>query len=580
MAATAGAAELLKLDLAGPKSRFMTRRMGKVLLFAALLVVPTLAFEITTDKASSGEATEASQQHLFLLPVQVLGADGKPLHGLLVHDLSLKVDGKPEPINELIEISAPVAAEPAHSSSANDAKRVYSNQPEGGMPQQLLIIAVDLINTGFIGKGEAEQQLLKYLMEGLPQRPFELVAITADGLVQIHSFDELPSPDSGFNDDVLKNDPAVNAMQAGLTASEYSELLKLIEAPRIHSPYSWEIAVRASLKALRQLAEAYAGIPGRKAVIWLTAGIRATGGDPNATARRRGGFQTYDKSPLTTDPQLRAAYDEAFRALNTSDMAVYPLDLKPISGRDIYLANSLGPVVGDGKDLNFTVGGFESNDGIKPLAAESGGRPCSIVNKLKTCIGEATDDAQSYYLLVFKVDPNEHKTGWHKLEVSTASAGSKVRTRSRFFVPTTAAPSTDEIHEYLRAIAKGQVEYTGLAFVLERLPDTREPGEGLINIRVRVPARSIVLAPGETKLSYDIAAVALSNTGETTHAVRLIPFDLSAEQTQATLLKGWRIDEQWPQLDSEVAIRYVIRDRATGRIGSVTIPLSKPTPPK
>ena len=61
------------------------------------------------------------------------------------------------------------------------------------MPSQLLIIAIDLVDTPFLEQGRARQQLLKYLSEDLPTQPFALVAITKNGLHQIHSFSSDPA---------------------------------------------------------------------------------------------------------------------------------------------------------------------------------------------------------------------------------------------------------------------------------------------------------------------------------------------------------------------------------------------------
>jgi VWFA-related protein len=546
----------------------MTMKIGKIVLCIVSVFLSSMAAQTKADKASSID-TDTEPEGLVLLPVQAQDGDGKPVRGLTANDFTLKIDGKPESIKVFLEVTgnAPYAAPvQSHTPSSSSVSRIYSSVPEGGMPQQLLIVAIDLVNTGFIGKGEAQQQLLTYLTVDLPEQPFELVAITAEGLVQIHSFSEV-SPSS-----------AEGAAERALSATEYSTLLKLIQAPRTRSLFSWEIAARASLTALRQLAEAYAAVPGRKTVIWLTAGIRAMGGDPNATARRRGSVQVYDKSPLATDPQLRATYDEAFRALNTADMAVYPLDLKPAPGGKIYLANLMGPAIDNGSGLTFTVGGFETNDGIKPLAAESGGRPCSIANELRLCVDQALNDARSYYLLGFYVRPREQKSGWHKLDLSTPSSAYKVRTRSRFFIPTSPAAGSEEVRQYLMTAARGNTKYSGLGFSVERLPNSPPPADDPINVRIRVPASSVLLQPGETKLSYEIAMVGLSRTGEAMNAVRIIPFDLTPDQTQAALLKGWRIDESWPDIESMALLRYVIRDKGTGRVGSVTIPLQTAGP--
>lgn len=516
-------------------------------------------------------------QELILLPVQVRDDAGKPVSGLKVGDFRLQIDGKAQPIAVLTEtvregrLSRRDAVD-LSDSPANSQR--FSSTPAGGMPPEILIVAIDLVNTGFLGKGEAQQQLLEYVTKGLPSDPFELVAITKDGLVPIRSF---ASPVTLVAKQVGNGDTPGNSAKmqgARLSESESSKLLNLALRRSISGPFAWEIGARASLTALRQLADAYAGVPGRKTVIWLTAGIRAFGGDPTATAKQRGSFQFQVKSPLSTDPQLKVAYDEAFRALNTADMAVYPVDLKLMKGENIYLANYMASYGSVG-----IVGTFETTDGIKVLAAETGGRACSAAADLKSCIEDALADAGSYYLLGFYVAESEQKSGWHKVELTT-TAPSTVRTRSRYFLPGTPASSREAIREYLMNAAKGKTTYSGFDFSVEHLSNAPPPAEDPIRVRIRVPASSIVLQPGEQSLSYEIALVGLSSSGQPMNAVRVVPFNLTPEQTKDALQKGWHIEESWPEIDAMAAIRYVIRDTGTGRIGSVTVPLRGGMPTK
>ena len=69
------------------------------------------------------------------------------------------------------------------------------------------------------------------------------------------------------------------------------------------------------LPALTQIAQAYAGVPGRKSVIWLTGGMPVL--VVNAVA---GGLK--GTSALNGDPELLADYEQAWTALNNSNVAI------------------------------------------------------------------------------------------------------------------------------------------------------------------------------------------------------------------------------------------------------------------
>lgn len=557
-------------------SCYMKTRVGLLVSLCCLLLCASSLPAASSDKKSG--ADEDPHQELVIVPVQVRDKSDSVVHGLTLKDFTLQSDGKPLPLTSVSEISTDTAA--AASTGAlnqtTSAQR-FSNIPNGGMPRQLLIIALDFVNTAFLGKGEAQQQLFKYVLQGLPDQPFELVAITPDGLVQIHSF---TAPRSNTVEALqrISAQPLDVSGKPGQAPSndEYSRLSAIYRAKPVLGGYGWEIAARATLISVRQLADAYAAVPGRKSVIWLTAGIRSLGGDPTATARQRGSVQFYVKSPLSRDPQLRADYDEAFRALNTADMAIYPVDLKPMKDVKIYVANFLPAAVMSNPNIYVpTLGPFETSDGIKPLAAETGGRTCSVASDLKACIDQALGDAGSYYLLRFNVPRKGEKSGWHKLEITTTSAGNTLRTRSRYFVPSQPSAGDADIRDYITEVAKSNLIYTGVGIIVERLPDSAPPAGDPINLRIRVPAGSVELQPGQQKLSYQIAMAGISSSGEPMKAVRVVEFDVHEDQTRDALTKGWRINESLPKLDSMASVRYVIRDTATGKIGSITVPLQE-----
>lgn len=546
---------------------------------AALFLAFITALAGWTQSTNPPAAPDPAMEEFILAPVVVLDNAGKPARGLKPADFVLHSDGKPQTIRIFQEVSDPGKPEPPpqSASSTPTSNLKISSVPDGGMPQQLLIIAIDLVNTGFLGRGEAQQELLQYVADNLPERPFELLAITRDGVVQIHSFASDPTATAQAlrrAAATLGKGEEVQQDALATAPNEYFRLTLALRQQPIYSIYRWEIAARGTLTALQQIVDIYAGVPGRKSVVWLTAGVRVIAANPESTGLRSGDFQFQTKSPLKTDPQLKSAYDSAFRALNTADVLVYPIDLKEMKGGKIFLANSAGPLTGsDGSYAVRYSSNRDPNDGIKLLASETGGRTCSVAASLKSCLNLIDEDNASYYLLGFNVPAQSRRSGWHKLDITTTTAGQNVRSRSRYFVPTTRTPADEEIRNYMMTAAKANTSYGGLAFTVERLPDSPRPSEDPINLRIRVPAAS-VLWPPSSKLSYQIATVALSETGEAVNAVQVAPFNLTAAATQEALNKGWRIDESWPELNFMTGIRFVIRDNATGRIGSVTIPLT------
>ncbi len=302
--------------------------LGLALLFPALL---------GAQQPASGDQTTAlsSTTELVLVPAQVKGHDGKPLLGLKQQDFVLRSDGKSQPIRVFDEtMGSEEKSQPANGVSTSPSGDRVFNVPPSGMPDQILIIAIDLVNTPFIDQGRAKQQLLKYLSGQLPNRPFALVVITKNGAVQIHGVSSDPavlaealklmqgSTTKDVADEPVAGSLASWEINGHLTPKDaYSSLMRAFSETQIYGAFAQKIAVRATLTALLQIAQAYAGVPGRKSIVWLTGGMPTVLADPFA-----GGIT--NSSVLNGDPELLAEYQQTFAVLNNANIAIYGVDLK------------------------------------------------------------------------------------------------------------------------------------------------------------------------------------------------------------------------------------------------------------
>ena len=407
------------------------------------------------------------------MPVQVKGSDGKPLLNLRKEDFILKSDGKAQPISVFEESQAAVAKPPSPQPAANPNQQIYSSVPDGGMPQQLMIIAIDLVNTPFLDQARARQQLLKYLSEDLPTQPFALVGITKYGLRQIHSFSSDPAALAAAlrrMEVSTTKDEMQDVTLDTLGSGDQNQLQEAFQESEIYGAYATKIAAEATLTGLEQIAQAYAGVPGRKSVIWLTGGLPMLLTNPIS-----GGV-------MTIDTDLVDKFQDAFSALNTANIAIYSVNLNglntstPNYARNSY-GNNRGVTVGASQNINGTYRGMgqpladDPTEGIKLLANKTGGKWCTAMTELKTCIDQAVQDSTSYYLLGFYVPQHDRKPGWHKVEVKLASGRESVRSRPNYYLAPQTEPSTKQIGLMIRDAANAKIGYTGLAFTVERLPD-------------------------------------------------------------------------------------------------------------
>jgi len=557
----------------------MNLRTALVLAIASLVLASVL---VSAQQPASESETLSSTTELVLVPAQVKGHDGKPLLGLKQEDFVVRSDGKPQPIR-VFEQMTQTPATAANQPAAPVPPNIVLNVPNQGMPDQILIIAIDLVNTAYLDQTRAKQQLIKYLSAQSPQQHFALVAITKDGLQQIHNFSSDPAvllealkrvestTDKDIADQQTLLDTAVTAAEfsSQLTSmDEYTSMMSAFKNEQIYGAYAQKIAARATLTALMQIAQAYAGVPGRKSVIWLTDGMPILVFNPVA-----GGAK--GNSALNADTDLLDDYDQAWTALNNSNVAIYGINLKGISTNRTYQGSGMqaamhNPIYQTRANSGMVSPFSENDEAIQLLSDATGGKPCTANLDLKDCIDQAVADSASYYMLGFYVPQQERKAGRHKLEVKLTSERGTVRSRSSYYLAPTTAPSDKEIARELRDATNAKIGYTGIAFAVQtKAGDAAKPA-----MRIIVPARSVLLSPGHPQLSYDIVSVPLNAKGEPAADLRIVHLNLTEEQTQNALSKGWSFTDQ-PQGTGSKAIKYILRDNGTGRIGSVIVPLQQ-----
>ncbi len=550
---------------------------------SALLILSVLfsTAALLAQQAAPDSETLSATTELVLVPAQVKGHDGKPLLGLKQEDFVLRSDGKPQPIR-VFEQTGETTSAAANPPAAPVPPNMVLNVPNQGMPDQILIIAIDLVNTAYLDQTRAKQQLVKYLSAQSQQQHFALVAITKEGLRPIHNFSSNPAVllealkrvDSTTDKDIADQqtllDATVSAAQFSgpLTSTdEYTSMMSAFKDQQIYGAYAQKIAARATLTALMQIAQAYAGVPGRKSVIWLSDGMPILAYNPVA-----GGAK--GNSALNADTDLLDDYEQAWTALNNSNVAVYGINLKGIATNRTYQGSGMQAAMHNPiyqtRANSATVSPFSENDeAIKLVSDATGGKPCTANLDLKDCIDQAVADSASYYLLGFYVPQQERKPGRHKLEVKLTSDRGTVRSRSSYLLASTTAPSDKEIARELRDAANAKIDYTGIGFAVQtQTADPAKPG-----MRIVVPARSVLLSPGHPQLSYDIVSVPLNARGEPAADLRIVRLNLTEEQTQNALNKGWTFTDQ-PQANTK-AVKYVLRDNGTGRIGSVVVPVQQ-----
>jgi VWFA-related protein len=414
---------------------------------------PNLVLAQSPD-SSQPEIVFKSRSELVTVPVIVTDKFGRHVHFLKKEDFELRQAGAPQRIANFEEVLKP---SDIHLSSAVPGQftNVLTSDPK---PVNLTILMVDLLNTSISDQMNANTALTQYLAElGKNPPPTSIFALTGGGLKIIHDFaTDSAKLATALESTSPRREGVEPAMQVNLN-NDSDPLMRqaferLAEAEKHRELMDREIAILTTLRAMRQIAQSCAGLPGRKILLW------ASGGFPFSFSEV--GEELKTMRPTTASySDLASFYEETWKVLNQAQVAVYPVDVRGLT------TDALADVETDSPTRGYQHGEWTNSEIIatfKAFAQMTGGLAFYHTNGLKAAFEKAADDNREYYMLSFYLNSHQAKTGWHKLNVRVKRPGVQVRARSGFYV----SPNSDQHNDTEIKVALGSpVNYTAVPIV-------------------------------------------------------------------------------------------------------------------
>lgn len=338
-------------------------------------------------------------------------------------------------------------------------------------------------------------------------------------------------------------------------------------------------ATRETLLGITQLAHAFQVVPGRKTIIWVTAGFPFTIDDPQSFARQ--------------GDDLQGEYEEAWRALNSANIAVYPVDLNALdfntrnlpsasSGISSTQMNNIRGVNGPKSAMRLPFDkGAQQRLTLHAFAAATGGRACVSFDELEKCFAEAVDDSREYYLLGYYLGGDTHP-GWRRLKMKVAGDGLQVRYRNGFYVTRKIQDSAELRRKQLIDALASPVQYTGLRLTGRLLPSSSDPpstsGAGRkksAEFMLGVMGDTLTINR-ENSNAIDLEVITIAFDGNRKSAAttsQAIVTGLKPEMMQKTLQTGLGIPEKIDLAPGKYEVKFAVRDNASGLLGTVSVPI-------
>lgn len=430
------------------------RRLASSILVFALCA----ALEVPTSGQDDSTTFRTSTQ-LVLVPVVVKDRSRHVVSGLRATDFSIAVDDKPQVVAQFEEVhqhGQAAITKPTLRPGEYSNARLTSENPIG-----LTIIMLDLINTPFEHQVRARDQLIKFLTRSLqPEQYLSILALTSTGLRKLHDLtnnnEELIEALRGTRSEVNRASSAESEKQLPTSAADGgfgpstlgSELRQVVEQE--FRDFMMTNQRQLTMEAMVQIAQAYKSIPGRKNLIWTTAGFP---------------FYLHDSKSFAGFVYGTANdYESVWRQLNDANISVYPVDVRgvfdPLWDAEYAPFNTTFDRAA-GEDAMYDY--WSTRSTMRNFAEATGGNACLGNNDMPTCYADTLDDAGDYYMVNFYLAPELRTEGWHKLKVKV-NGNYEVRARKGFTVSKGEGQSSAnlEIVEALRS----PIENNGLPFSL------------------------------------------------------------------------------------------------------------------
>ena len=526
---------------------------------------------------------------LIQVPVVVADKSGNHVRDLKKDDFEVWENGKEQKVTtfeEVVASKSPVAA-------AKPLPGEFSNlaAAQGEQPRSVTVIALDTVNTPFLDQTYARKQLLKYLARNLDSsQVFGLVLITSRGLRVAQGLTgdtrqliealnkvsgELPAM-TGIDIDTQAAAATGDLPDLNPVASLNQDMMSVLQdfVTRADAPeanFQQERAIETTMQAFLNIAWSLSGIPGKKSVIW------ATGGMP---------FQMVSPSNVPGG-YLSSLYERTMATLIESNISVYPLDVRGLVN---YLpgssaaAGSLGtrgatPANTMRQTSNRSWLEFSTEETLKQFAGMTGGRAFYETNDISGSFQRAAEDASSYYLLGYYLDTQNTKPGWRQLKVKLRekekATGTEVRARSGFFV-TNATVNPDLARKSdLDFAVLSPFDSTGLPVTVRWFGMSADGAMKKVQFGLKLPTKALTLGPNNL-LTLDCVAFAYtSKDGKKANSVlKTIQGNLSPERVSQFQAQGLGFKNELELGPGEYTVRFVVRDNVTGRVGSVSAPIT------
>jgi len=507
-----------------------------------------------------------------LVNVNVIAHDnaGQPVKNLTATDFRIYEDGKEQKIEVFaIEADRLAPTPSAASSSTPSTPAVFSNRLAERTGGGVTVILFDRLNSTWEDQKFARDQILKLLANIRSSDRVALYVLESDTITVLHDF----TSDAGRLIAVLNRylgttsvelarstETAPDFARSGVASEDAETAAWLARTTTMVAEMYLRRRAELTTDALEGIANHLAGIPGRKNLIWVS-----------------GAFPFV--IPTDHGPQImNKEVNRATRAINSADVAVYPVDIRGLIGAFVNPSAATATVNRGAAAPTapvFTTMAYThpNQDTMRTIADATGGRVYLNTNAIGEAVRKAIDDSRVSYVLGYYSSRPEGDNRFRSIDVKVNRSGVELRHRKGYLAAPVAVGNSRARLAALGRVMLSPIEASGISLTAEV---ARAKNEGTIVVRIDPESLTWQQKEDVREAAIDVV-IAQSVPGGKYVTIKETTVRLTAdpERYQQMVEDGLTLSSNFTALPDAYRLHVVVSDVASQSVGSLIIPLKK-----
>jgi len=545
-------------------------------LILALVTAPA------TPQAGKQTPVFGAEVRVVAVPVFVTDKSGHAVPGLTAADFEVEDQGKKAPIVTFLPVDV-----------GQEARAIEGGSLMQAAARRQFVFLFDLMFSTPTGIVRAREAASTFVRESLAPSDLAAVATFAQSGVRVlvtftSDRDQVARAIEGLGvveTQPRQRDPLSIAYDLGVPRwgpgigpptndPMMQELVQMAKLMARGDQAYYRTRVEGFLEGLGSLTQMLDAVQGRKQMILLSAGFDSTvlGGargqesQETSEAVLRGAIWEAQSDRYFGDSKVRDSLDKLFRAVAVTDTVIHSVDVSGQAAGVVSVDQALPQPVGQGRDT------------LAQFAVNTGGRFIADANDLRAGLEELLAATRYYYVLGFEPqNPGDKPDKPRKLKVRVKGQGLSVSHRRGYVLKPRegeASPAAGALRA-AESIVKG---LSGGAIALSAVAVPYRNAKGTLSLPVILQADGGSLARDAkaSQLGLELFGYAFDAEGQVRDVVTLSPVvDLGSVRTSLEA-KGLQFITSFAVPDGPVELRFLLRDKATQRMGSLRLRVEMP----